>query len=106
MININFLLEKPLWQMSGEEFCQLTRYANSCNEEAPTKKERVYARGVQELANQLGCCQSTIYSMKKEGVLDKAIVSRIGKKIIFDVEKAQELAINFKRDGHGEDNRD
>lgn len=26
MVNINFLLEKPLWQMSGEEFCQLTRF--------------------------------------------------------------------------------
>ena len=35
MVNINFLLEKPLWQMSGEEFCQLTRYANSGNGPAP-----------------------------------------------------------------------
>ena len=23
-ININGLLEKPLWQMTGEEYCQLT----------------------------------------------------------------------------------
>ena len=28
-ININGLLEKPLWQMTGEEYCQLTQYALS-----------------------------------------------------------------------------
>ena len=28
-ININGLLEKPLWQMTGEEYCQLTQYAGT-----------------------------------------------------------------------------
>lgn len=101
MQNIDFLLDKPLWQMSGEEFCQLTRFANSCDNQKSnpdtTSEPPVYARGILELSTHLGCGQSTVYAMKKRGVLDPAIVSRIGKKIVFDVAKAKVLASEFRK---------
>jgi len=34
-------------------------------------------------------CESQIHTLKKRGVFDDAIVSRIGKKIVFDIDKAR-----------------
>ncbi len=104
-ININGLLEKPLWQMTGEEYCQLTQYALSISTGkgiAPSPAGQK-AFGVHALAVELGCSDSTIYALmrtaRKEdgssddgGVLKDAIVSRIGRRIVFDVDKARELA--------------
>lgn len=95
MYSINEFLKKSIIQMTGEEFCQLTRYANSGNGPAPAE-EHHYAHGVSELAECLGCCPSTIYAMRRAGKLEPAIVSRLGKKIIFDVEKAKELSIEYQ----------
>ena len=33
---IEGLLQKPLWQMTGEEYCQLTQYAMSLSQNAAT----------------------------------------------------------------------
>ena len=104
-ININGLLEKPLWQMTGEEYCQLTHYAlslspNTGSSPAPPGQK---ALGVHALAVELGCSDSTIYALMRTpreedgsseggGVLKDAIVSRIGRRIVFDVDKARELA--------------
>lgn len=96
MYNINEILKKSIIQMTGEEFCQLTRYANSGNESPSSLREKHYAYGVQELADNLGCCPTTIYAIKKAGMLDGAIVSRLGKRIIFDVDKAQQLAQEYQ----------
>lgn len=96
-IEIKQLLEKPVWQMSGEEFCQLTMYANSSCQAGGNTASKEYAYGIHELGTIIGCCDSTIYSLKKQGVLDDAIVSQIGKKIIFDVEKARRLAGEFQQ---------
>ena len=102
---IEGLLEKPLWQMTGEEYCQLTHYAlslspNTGSSRAPTVQK---ALGIHALAVELGCSDSTVYSLmrtpRKEdasseggGILRDAIVSRIGRRIVFDVDKARELA--------------
>ena len=51
-----------------------------------------------ELSDYIGCCQSTIYDLKKKGVLDEAIISRVGRKIVFDAEKARVLASNYQSD--------
>lgn len=48
------------------------------------------AYGYQELATWLGCSPAKIYDLKKSGVLKDCIVSAIGKKTIFDVDKARE----------------
>ena len=104
-ININGLLEKPLWQMTGEEYCQLTQYALSLSNgtgTAPSPSGQK-ALGVHALAVELGCSDSTIYALMRTpreedgssaggGVLKDAIVSRIGRRIVFDVDKARELA--------------
>ncbi len=92
------LLEKPLWQMTGEEFLQLNELTRgSLNPTTENNEPKLYAHGVNELATMLGCCQSTVYALKKIGVLDKAIVSQIGKRIIFDVHKARELADEYQK---------
>lgn len=82
-------MDKPVWQMTGKEFFALTRYAQSPQEET---KAVITCLGVKALSEELACCETTIYSMKREGVLDTAVVSKIGKRIVFDVAKARELA--------------
>jgi hypothetical protein len=109
-ININGLLEKPLWQMTGEEYCQLTQYALSLSNgtgTAPSPSGQK-ALGVHALAVELGCSDSTIYALMRTpheedgssaggGVLKDAIVSRIGRRIVFDVDKARDLATQYQQ---------
>ena len=109
-ININGLLEKPLWQMTGEEYCQLTQYALSLSTgtgTAPSPSGQK-ALGVHALAVELGCSDSTIYALMRTpreedgsseggGILKSAIVSRIGRRIVFDVDKARELATQYQQ---------
>ena len=104
-IDIQGLLEKPIWQMTGEEYCQLTHYALSLTPSAGSYQAPAgqKALGVHALAIELGCSESTIYALMRTpreedgsaiggGVLKEAIVSRIGRRIVFDVDKARELA--------------
>lgn len=109
-IDIQGLFEKPVWQMTGEEYCQLTHYALSLSQstgpsQAPAGRK---ALGVHALAEELGCSESTIYALMRTsreedgsseggGVLKRAIVSRIGRRIVFDVEKARELATQIRQ---------
>jgi hypothetical protein len=103
--SIEGLLEKPVYMMTGEEYLELTHYAlaNSSNAAAQPTQGSKKALGVHALAVELGCSDSTIYVLMRTprvedgsseggGVLRDAIVSRIGRKIVFDVEKARELA--------------
>ena len=108
--NIEGLLGKPLWQMTGEEYCQLTHYAlslslntGSSSPSPPGQK----AFGVHALAVELGCSDSTVYSLMRTpreedssadggGILRPAIVSRIGRRIVFDVETARRLADDYQ----------
>lgn len=91
------LLDKPIWQMSGREFCALTNYANAMNEALSAPASRHLCRGVRALATHLACSESKIYALRRDGVLDDAVVSRIGKAIVFDGEKARMLAVNNKK---------
>ena len=109
-IDIQGLLEKPVWQMTGEEYCQLTHYAlslsqNTGSSQTPAGRK---ALGVHALAEELGCSESTIYALMRTlreedgsseggGVLKPAIVSRIGRRIVFDVDKARELATQSRQ---------
>ena len=97
-ITTNYLLGKPLWQMTGEEFLQLNELTRgSSNPTTENNEPKLYAHGINELATKLGCCQSTVYSLKKLGILDSAIVSQIGKRIVFDVHRARELADEYQK---------
>ena len=66
-IEIKQLLEKPVWQMSGEEFCQLTMYANSSCQTGGNTASREYAYGIHELGCTKEYCvnnQISIYLCK------------------------------------------
>ena len=92
------LLAKPIWQMTGEEFLQLNELGRENAAAGEEPKEVIeYAHGITELSQKIGCYQSTIYMLKKEGVLDDAIVSQVGRKIIFNVGKARALADEYQR---------
>jgi len=108
-ININELLEKPIWQMTGREYCSLTHYAIALHggQDVGTESRRTLVNGVQALADALSCSPSTIFALMRTareddglsnngGILRDAIVSRIGRKIVFDVELARELAKKAK----------
>ena len=97
--SIEGLLEKPVYMMTGEEYLELTHYALA--------KAGQKALGVHALAVELGCSESTIYALMRApreedgsnvggGVLREAIVSRIGRRIVFDVDKARKLADGYQ----------
>ncbi len=93
-MNINDLKEKPIWQMTGEEFLYLQQ---SGAVQTPTPatvvdtshKRHVY--GIVGIAKLFGCSLPTANRIKKSGKIDKAI-TQIGRKIIVDAELALELA--------------
>lgn len=90
-INITDLMGKMVVQLSCEEFCALTRFANE-GVLPQASSVSPQAIGIHALAAELGCSASLLYAMKKQGVLDNSIVSHIGKKVVFCVDKARELA--------------
>ena len=106
---IEGLLQKPLWQMTGEEYCQLTQYALSLSNgtgTAPSPSGQK-ALGVHARAVELGCSDSTIYALMRTpreedgsseggGILRPAVVSRIGRRIVFDVDTARRLADDYQ----------
>ena len=107
--SIEGLLEKPVYMMTGEEYLELTHYAltNSPNAAAQPAQGGKKALGVHALALELGCSDSTIYALMRApreedgsavggGVLREAIVSRIGRRIVFDVDKARKLADGYQ----------
>lgn len=98
-LNISSLLGKMVVQLSAEEFCALTKYAiegitHAAGVVAPAKIHQVV--GVTPLSSELGCSASFLYSLKAKGVLDGAIISQIGKKAVFDVDRARELANQYQ----------
>ena len=94
MKNLQELLSKPVWQMTGEEFIFLSKHASRQTETQPqpiTDTERKYVYGILGIAKLFGCSLPTANRIKKSGKIDKAI-TQIGRKIIVDVELALELA--------------
>lgn len=101
--NITSLLNAPLWQMTGEQFLVLTQFALSSSSNGTlggtpeTGIAREKAVGARQLAQLLGCSESMVYALMHDHVLDGAIVSRIGKKVVFDVETARHLADDYQK---------
>ena len=106
-IQIESFLDKPVWQMTGKEYIGLTQYAlatvSGVGGNTMSERRGQKAMGVHALAVELGCSDSTVYSLMRTareedgssdggGLLRDAIVSRIGRRIVFDVERARELA--------------
>lgn len=96
------LMEKPIYVMTGKEFVQLAEFALS-SKPSTAPAEPLYVYGIQALAAYIGCCPSTIYELKKNNVLKPAIVSQVGKKIVFNAPLARDLAEEYKRRKRGEE---
>lgn len=98
-IDVFSLLTKPLWQLTCEEYVALHKYAvKVANDEVGTPQTVTRCTGVRELAQYLNCCESTVYAMKREGVLDDCIQSAIGKSTVFLGEKARERAQAYMKE--------
>ena len=94
MKNLQELLSKPVWQMTGEEFIFLSKHASRQTETQPqpiTDTERKYVYGILGIAKLFGCSLPTANRIKKSGVIDPAI-TQVARKIVIDVELALELA--------------
>lgn len=93
------LLGKMLVQMTGEELVAIFRMAaTEGKDETGTSAETVkYVYGVQDLAAYIGGCANTIYDLKRQGVLKPAIVSKVGKKIVFNAPLARQLTDEYQR---------
>ena len=89
------LLNKPLWQMTGEEFLFLsnstTQKAETCQVKVTDATSAKYVYGLKGIADLFGCSIPTANRIKKSGKIDKAI-KQIGRKIIVNAELALELA--------------
>lgn len=92
-MNITDLKEKPLWQMTGEEFLFLQQSAGQKTEQPPviTDTTKKYVYGILGISKLFGCSIPTASRIKLSGKIDKAI-TQIGRKIIVDAELALELA--------------
>lgn len=71
----------PIWQLTVEEFVEVSTNLNS---------EKKYEYGLKGLAKILGCSVSKASEVKSSGILNKAIIQN-GNIIIIDKEKALEL---------------
>ena len=94
-MEIQPLLSKPVWQMTGEELLFLSRQTahidshTASTQETPTEKRYVY--GIAGLCEIFGCRKPTAIRIKKSGRIDKAI-TQVGRKIVIDAELALQLA--------------
>jgi len=92
-MNIKDLKEKPLWQMTGEEFLCLQQSAEPqpARPTVTTDIPKRYVYGIGGIARLFGCSIPTANRIKKSGKIDRAI-TQIGSKIIVDADLALELA--------------
>ena len=97
-IDVHDLLSRPIWQLTGEEFCSLAKYVFAATDVVTTSDDRpTLITGVQALAEFLSCSQSTIFKLRREGVLDGALYSHLGRKTVWDAAKARALADEYQR---------
>ena len=82
--------------MSGEEYVALHAYACAINMTGPEASQVTRLKGVQAVAEYCACSDSQIAKLLREGVLDTAILSRIGKSIIFDGDEARRCANEYQ----------
>lgn len=92
-MEITDLKQKPLWQMTGEEFLFLQNNSLQISKqpfETPDKPKKV-VYGMLGIAKLFNCSITTANRIKKSKKIEKAI-TQIGRKIIVDAELALELA--------------
>jgi hypothetical protein len=92
-MNVKELKEKPIWQMTGEEFLFLQQNSEQKQVQPVTLSEnqKKYVYGIGGIARLFGCSIPTANRIKQSGKIDKAI-TQIGRKIIVEADLALELA--------------
>ena len=95
-MTINELLDKPVWQMTGEELLFLAQHSNiyssrEFTKASSSKEEKRYVYGLAGIARLFGCSLPTANRIKQSGKINRAI-TQVGRKIIVDVDLALELA--------------
>lgn len=92
-MDFSTLKQKPLWQMTGEEFLYLQQHSEQkeVSTTVVTSTSKKYVYGIVGIAKLFGCSMPTANRIKQSGKIDKAI-TQIGRKIIVDAELALELA--------------
>ena len=95
-MTINELLDKPVWQMTGEELLFLAQHSNISTSRELTKasspkEEKRYVYGLAGIARLFGCSLPTANRIKQSGKINHAI-TQVGRKIIVDADLALELA--------------
>ena len=91
-MTINELLDKPVWQMTGEELLFLAQHSNmstswESTKASSSKEEKRYVYGLAGIARLFGCSLPTA----NRGKINRAI-TQVGRKIIVDADLALELA--------------
>lgn len=92
-MEIKELKQKPLWQMTGEEFLFLQNNSQQISKKQfeTVDRSKKYVYGILGIAQLFDCSLPTANRIKKSKQIDKAI-TQIGRKIIVDAELALELA--------------
>ena len=99
-MNIDDLKDKPIWQMTGEEFLFLANYDLNKKVEVVQKFHDTgidsnYVYGLEGIAKLFNCSTATASRIKQSGKIDKAI-TQIGRKIVVDAKLALKLASQNK----------
>lgn len=98
-MEITDLKQKPLWQMTGEEFLFLQNNSLQNNKQPSETidESKKYVYGMLGIAKLFDCSIPTANRIKKSKKIEKAI-TQIGRKIIVDAELALELAGRKSKD--------
>ncbi|MCZ2223077.1 DUF3853 family protein [Kaistella carnis] len=98
-MKIENLLEKPIWQMTGQEFLALNEQSRSTVQDqqivsiSENSLNKKYVYGIRGIANLLNCSIAKANRIKKRGIIDEAIIQE-GRSIMVDVELALSLIKN------------
>ena len=98
-MEIENLLEKPIWQMTGQEFLALNEQSRSTVQDqqivsiSENSLNKKYVYGIRGIANLLNCSIAKANRIKKRGIIDEAIIQE-GRSIMVDVELALSLIKN------------
>jgi len=82
----NELLDKPVWQMTGEELLFLAQHSNISTSSESTKassskEEKRYVYGLAGIARLFGCSLPTANRIKQSGKINRAI-TQVGRKLM------------------------
>ncbi len=92
-MDLETIKEKSLFQLTVEEYLFLQGNvvgSNQNNEEELAIPQKKYVYGIRGIASLLGCSIASANRLKKEGIINDAIIQN-GRKIITDADMALEL---------------